>query len=915
MKNAKKFTFCKHLPAFLLVCFFALSALIFGEGFAIHSAAADGYVYDIKGQTLSTINVYSFPSNTVTIKDSAGTGSIGELRIHGGYTVTLESGNINTIYMGYDTDGGTLIINGGTVHLISESSDSFKSGKTNVIMNGGTIDATDKILYNEGGAVNVSNFTMNGGTIKTSKGHGISIGYGSNTTVNGGTINAAVAIGSVYVYNSYMTDGYTDDISSGFEAQHENRQTFLTINGGTFNGNTTDSKFGKVEAGAALDIAGLSEVTIRGGSFNGSVLIYHNDKLFIDKATFSNPVWSGKSDSTENNKSITISGGNFKNGLDLSGKGDSTILIKNGTFSSTDDEALNIENNGDGHNTVTIENGTFSSVNRPALQTNSYKGISTSTKGSNSVTIENGTFKSTESNSVDIDENSTLTIKGGTFTGSLWCDASSTASVSPLKISGGTFYPAKSTEKAKIILSTDSSSLDILSTLTSGYCFKLSGDYTDYFAIDQVQSSKIQVQSGKQLFRIEFADPSYMTGANIYTGTLTLSDGDTFGTLPVPIRTGYTFQGWVLQGSNSLLTSSDIFHWKTTIATSSYSVRSTFAGNKFSGFWAIAQWQKTSTTPTPTPSTGTTYKVSFNANGGTKVASTKKLKNGQVYGALPKTTRKGYTFLGWYTAKTKGTKVTAKTKFTRKSNLTLYAHWKYATYKITYKPQTGKLSGKYKKTYQMITKTFKLPTPKRTGYTFRGWSTSASKFKKVTQIKKGTTGNKTFYAWWTKNSSASIPSKTATYKASGLTKKYVVGVDIPAGEYYMKPTSSYDTEIVIYKNGKTKSFYDQETFGQSAIITFSKGTSVSYKGLTAVPISQSKKLASTKKEGMFKVGVHIPAGTYTLKSSDGFDEGYYYIYNSSKPNADYDIQSFTGTTTVTLKKGQYLKLSFAKIVQ
>ena len=39
------------------------------------------------------------------------------------------------------------------------------------------------------------------------------------------------------------------------------------------------------------------------------------------------------------------------------------------------------------------------------------------------------------------------------------------------------------------------------------------------------------------------------------------------------------------------------------------------------------------------------------------------------------------------------------------------------------------------------------------------------------------------------------------------------------------------------------------------------------------------------------------------------------IYNSSKPNADYDIESFTGTTTITLKKGQYLELSFARIVQ
>ena len=246
MKNAKKFTLCKHLPAFLLVCFFALSALIFGEGFAIRSAAADGYVYDIKGRTINSLDTYNVPSNIITIKDSVGGGSITELEIEKNAKVTLESGSIDSIWLGSDSEeGGTLIINGGTVHFIGENSNSFKAGKGNVIMNGGTIDATDKILYNEDGAVHVSNFTMNGGTIKTSKGHGISIGYGSNTTVNGGTIDAAVAIGSVYVYNSYMTDGYTDDISSGFEAQHGNRQTFLTINGGTFNGNTTNSKFEK----------------------------------------------------------------------------------------------------------------------------------------------------------------------------------------------------------------------------------------------------------------------------------------------------------------------------------------------------------------------------------------------------------------------------------------------------------------------------------------------------------------------------------------------------------------------------------------------------------------------------------------------------------------------------------------------
>jgi uncharacterized repeat protein (TIGR02543 family) len=36
--------------------------------------------------------------------------------------------------------------------------------------------------------------------------------------------------------------------------------------------------------------------------------------------------------------------------------------------------------------------------------------------------------------------------------------------------------------------------------------------------------------------------------------------------------------------------------------------------------------------------------------------------------------RAGHTFLGWYTGKVKGTKVTAGTKVTKA--VTLYAHWK-----------------------------------------------------------------------------------------------------------------------------------------------------------------------------------------------------------------------------------------------
>jgi uncharacterized repeat protein (TIGR02543 family) len=78
--------------------------------------------------------------------------------------------------------------------------------------------------------------------------------------------------------------------------------------------------------------------------------------------------------------------------------------------------------------------------------------------------------------------------------------------------------------------------------------------------------------------------------------------------------------------------------------------------------------------------------IKFAANGGkisvtksgksTKVSAyTKKLTVGKKFGSLPKVSRNGlYQFTGWYTAKSGGKKVTAKTAVYKKSR-TLYARW------------------------------------------------------------------------------------------------------------------------------------------------------------------------------------------------------------------------------------------------
>ena len=69
----------------------------------------------------------------------------------------------------------------------------------------------------------------------------------------------------------------------------------------------------------------------------------------------------------------------------------------------------------------------------------------------------------------------------------------------------------------------------------------------------------------------------------------------------------------------------------------------------------------------------TTYMVAFDANGGTVSLSNCVVEKGVAIGELPTPTWDGFKFLGWYTAKDGGTKVSAKTKVL--ADVTYYAHW------------------------------------------------------------------------------------------------------------------------------------------------------------------------------------------------------------------------------------------------
>ena len=65
--------------------------------------------------------------------------------------------------------------------------------------------------------------------------------------------------------------------------------------------------------------------------------------------------------------------------------------------------------------------------------------------------------------------------------------------------------------------------------------------------------------------------------------------------------------------------------------------------------------------------------VTFNANGGVVSPATRVVEKGGIVGTMPTPTRSGYSFVGWFTSASGGTKVTTATVVT--GNVTYYAQW------------------------------------------------------------------------------------------------------------------------------------------------------------------------------------------------------------------------------------------------
>lgn len=288
---------------------------------------------------------------------------------------------------------------------------------------------------------------------------------------------------------------------------------------------------------------------------------------------------------------------------------------------------------------------------------------------------------------------------------------------------GGTGSSSTSTHKYGVEKALSTNGFSRVGYTFEGWNTKPDGSGTNY-SNNQLVTNLTSVDKATVTLYAKWKPISYTIGYTLNGGVVSGNpssyniETETF-TLKNPTKTGNTFLGWT--GSNG------------STAQKSVSIIKGTTGNKaYTANWSV-----------------NSYTLTYNANGGSVSSTSKQVQYGSQYGTLPTPTRTGYTFKGWYTSASGGTKV-ASTNVMGASNVTIYAQWTPITYSITYNLNGGSNPSGVATSYNIETNTFNLPTPTKNGYSFGGWySNSSFTGSVITSITKGSTGNKVLYAKWT----------------------------------------------------------------------------------------------------------------------------------------------------------------------
>ena len=180
-------------------------------------------------------------------------------------------------------------------------------------------------------------------------------------------------------------------------------------------------------------------------------------------------------------------------------------------------------------------------------------------------------------------------------------------------------------------------------------------------------------------------------GAELETRTKTITYGEVYGTLPQLTKVGHTFKGWF------------------TNTTDGTKIEENSIVENASNHTIYAQWDRN------------TYTVTYNLNYENSTVIEKRFEFEEDI-VPPTTTRRGYTFLGWFED------VECQTPFTTEKmpaeNLIVYASWSQNSYTLTFDLNYSDATN-IEQVYRYNDAIEMPENPTREGYTFLGWFESA----------------------------------------------------------------------------------------------------------------------------------------------------------------------------------------------
>ena len=281
------------------------------------------------------------------------------------------------------------------------------------------------------------------------------------------------------------------------------------------------------------------------------------------------------------------------------------------------------------------------------------------------------------------------------------------------------------------------------------------------------------------------------------------------------------------------------------------------------------------------------YTVTFDANGGSVDTESKTYVYNAEYGSIPTPSRTGYTFDGWYTALSGGTKISADMKVT--GSHTLFAHWNIKTYTITYyyNDGTGRTSSQTKDFESTVSIKDKPTT--RDYYTFTGWATDPSGY---VEYQPGSPYNLNkdlvLYAKWQENapsgwileskmpSDAKVVSRKWTYDYTETTESTNSALSgwTQTGSYwkntgsgsknYASIPSTFDHNHTIWKTFDSSAYTAYENTDKKRTVTNKKAGYVYWHWMYNVAFADNTKRTISDRSGSY--------------DANGNSGGYYYGY-------------------------------------